>query len=184
MLVFLALLDTEEEKTKFQDLYDTYRELRLWIAKRHVHTVEDAEDCVQETFFYVAKNFDKVGDVHTKKTKAYLSTIVTGFAIDAFRDAEKHARAKQQMEQFYNEANEDDSFFERFDVQQVVLALEAVLSDESRVLLNLKYVYGYKSSEIAEMYHISDAGVRKKIQLAKENVREYLERSDRDGSIG
>ena len=63
MMFFLTLLDTEEEKKKFIELYDTYKDLLYWIAFSKVNNIEDAEDCVQETFFYVAKNFNKIGEI-------------------------------------------------------------------------------------------------------------------------
>ena len=40
----------------------------------------------------------------------------------------------------------------------------------------LKYIYGYKSAEIAEMYRVKDAYVRKKIQRAKEKLRKYFDK--------
>ena len=73
---FLNLLDTQTEKEKFIELYDTYKDLLYWIALKRTNCNEDAEECVQETFFYIAKHFEKINDVNSKKTKIYLSTIV------------------------------------------------------------------------------------------------------------
>ena len=72
--LFLNLLDTQTEKDKFQLLYNTYCDLLYWIALKRTNRVEDAEECVQETFLYIAKHFDKIGEINSKKTKIYLST--------------------------------------------------------------------------------------------------------------
>ena len=82
--LFLNLLDTQSEKDKFANLYDKYKNLLYWISYGKTKSSQDAEECVQETFFYVAKHFEKIGDVNSSKTKGYLATIVTGFSIDIY----------------------------------------------------------------------------------------------------
>ena len=67
--LFLNLLDTQTEKDRFTELYDTYKDLLYWIALKRTNNIEDAEECVQETFFYVAKHFEKIGEVKSKRTK-------------------------------------------------------------------------------------------------------------------
>ena len=83
--IYLSLIDSEGDREKFTELYNTYKDLLYWIALRKTNSIEDSEECVQETFFYVAKHFEKIGDVKSKRTKGYLSAIVTGFAIQKRR---------------------------------------------------------------------------------------------------
>ena len=59
MVVFLDLLDTEEEKASFQNIYDKYKSLVYWIAYDKLRNDALSEECVQETFIYVALNFEK-----------------------------------------------------------------------------------------------------------------------------
>ena len=63
--MFLTLLDTQEDKEKFTCLYDTYKNLMYWIAIKKTNCIEDAEECVQDTFFYAAKYFDRIGEVNS-----------------------------------------------------------------------------------------------------------------------
>lgn len=168
--IFLNLLDTKEEKEKFTELYNEYKNLLYWIALKRTNNIEDAEECVQETFFYVAKHFDKIGEVKSKRTKGYLSTIVTGFAIDSFNDS-----IKANIEPLEDYSLTDDEAFDRFDEIELISVFDNVLDEQSKVFLYLKYVYKYKSSEIAEIYSVKDTFVRKKIQYAKEKVRKTLE---------
>lgn len=92
--LFLNLLDTQAEKEKFSELYYTYKDLLYWIALKKTNCTEDAEECVQETFFYAAKHFEKIGDIKSKSTKCYLSTIVTGFAVDIFNSSKKRRKSQ------------------------------------------------------------------------------------------
>ena len=165
---FLLLLDTQTEKDKFTDLYNTYKNLLYYLAFEKTHNKEDSEECVQETFFYVAKHFEKVGEVHSKMTKCYLSTIVTGFAIDVYNNSKR-------TDEFSYNHNVSSDYFENFNKLELLSVFDEVLDDASKVFLYLKYIYGYKSSEIAEIYNVKDTYVRKKIQYAKEKIRKYYE---------
>lgn len=169
IMMFLNLLDTQEEKDGFLELYDTYKDLLYWIALKKTNSIEDAEECVQETFFYVAKHFDKIGEIKSKRTKCYLSTIVTGFAIDIYNDFQK-------SELISNDDNElrDIEYFENFEKVELTVAFDDILDEESKIFFYLKYIYNYKSSEIAEIYNVKDSLVRKKLQYAREKLKQYL----------
>lgn len=169
IMMFLNLLDTQEEKDSFLELYDTYKDLLYWIALKKTNSIEDAEECVQETFFYVAKHFDKIGEIKSKRTKCYLSTIVTGFAIDIYNDFQK-------SELISNDDNElrDIEYFENFEKVELTAVFDDILDEESKIFFYLKYIYNYKSSEIAEIYNVKDSLVRKKLQYAREKLKQYL----------
>lgn len=168
--IFLSVIEAQNDKEKFIEIYDTYKDLLYWVAFGKTNNTQDAEECVQETFFYVAKHFEKIGDVHSKRTKCYLVTIVTGFAVDVYNKSKKFNSALIEDNRIY--AGED---FEAYDKLELLSAFDEALDEESRVFLYLKYIYGYKSAEIAEMYRVKDAYVRKKIQRAKEKLRKYLD---------
>lgn len=167
--IFLNLLDTQSEKEKFIELYDTYKDLLYWIALNRTKNIEDAEECVQETFFYVAKHFEKIDEVNSKRTKCYLSTIVTGFAIDIYQDSKK-------MDIILNDDDvlDDIEYFENFEKVELLAAFDKLLDEESKIFLYLKYIYEYKSSEIAEIYNVKDSYVRKKLQYAREKLKQNL----------
>lgn len=174
MLVFLNLLDTADEKAKFVQLYNSYKDLLYWIARKKVKNAQDAEDCVQETFLYIAKNMHKIADIDSKRTKAYLSTIVMGFAIDIYKKSMKNDFISIACEtELYNEADELQCFDEYGKIE-LLTVFDEVLDEESKVLLYLKYIYGYKSSEIAELYNVKDSYIRKRLQYSREKIKKAL----------
>lgn len=170
MIAFLNLLDTQAEKDEFLKLYDKYKNLLYWIAFQKTNNVEAAEECVQETFLYVAKHFDKIDDVESKRTKCYLSVIVNGFAIDVYNKSLKSDSFFKSMENTGTEYYDD---LNKIELQSV---FDNVLDDESKIFLYLKYIYHYKSKEIADMYGVRDTYVRKKIQSAKNKLKEHFEK--------
>lgn len=169
--LFLNLLETQTEKEKFIELYDTYKDLLYWIALKRTNCNEDAEECVQETFFYIAKHFEKINDVNSKKTKIYLSTIVTGFAINIYN----HSNRTDIIEIDNENETTDLKYFENFQKIELLSVLNKALDEESRVFFYLKYLYNYKSKEIAEVYKVKDSYVRKKLEYARRKLRKQLE---------
>jgi RNA polymerase sigma-70 factor (ECF subfamily) len=176
MIAFLDLLDSEEEKTKFEKLYNKYADLLMWIALRKLSNNHHlAEEVVQETFLYIAKNFHKIGDVESKQTKCYLATIAQGFAINKYNNESKTIPFSFEIDDDISFDNMDDSYLANLDILDLKTAINS-LSDEFRNFLYLTYIYGYNSKEISKMYGISPELVRKKIQFAKIEVRKYFER--------
>ena len=174
--LFLNLLDTQSEKDKFIKLYDKYKNMLYWISYGKTQSCQDAEDCVAETFFYVAKHFEKIGDVNSSQTKGYLATIVTGFSIDVYNKSKKYGFIDIEN----NNMAENLSCFDNIETVELSSAIESVLSEEEKIYIYLKYAYGYKSAEIAEIYNVTDISVRKKLERAKAKLKKYFEEETND----
>ena len=175
--MFLTLLDTQEDREKFTYLYDTYKNLMYWIAIKKTNCIEDAEECVQDTFFYATKHFDRIGEVDSKRTKCYLSTIVSGFAINIYNKSINESTAEFNQE---IENDSDGDAFNEFDSVEISVMIDKILCEQDKILLYLKYVYGYKSVEIADIYGVNDTYVRKRIQRAKKKLKDSLSQSNTD----
>ncbi|MGB9762891.1 MAG: RNA polymerase sigma factor [Minisyncoccia bacterium] len=66
--IYLAMLDGEEDKNKFELLYVTYRKLMFYVANRILNDERLAEDAVHQTFLKILENFDKVGEISCHKS--------------------------------------------------------------------------------------------------------------------
>lgn len=53
--------------------------------------------------------------------------------------------------------------------------VDNALEEESKVFFHLKYLYNYKSKEIAELYNVKDSYVRKKLEYARNKLKKILE---------
>ena len=80
--IYLAMLDGEEEKNKFESLYFTYRKLMFHIAKSILNDEGLAEDAVHQAFLKILENFNKVGEISCHKTRSYVVIIVRNVAIN------------------------------------------------------------------------------------------------------
>ena len=61
--IFLAMLETDEEKERFEQFYYKYRKLMLYTAYGILNDSGRAEHAVQEAFIRCAKNFQKISDI-------------------------------------------------------------------------------------------------------------------------
>ena len=76
MLVYLQMIETPLEKSKFEQLYHQYRALMFHVANGILHNDRDAEDAVHNAFVSIAENISKIEDPNCPKTKGYIVTIV------------------------------------------------------------------------------------------------------------
>ena len=85
MLVYFQLITTQEDKTKFTQLYDTYRNVMFSVAYRILQNPQDAEDAVHQAFVSILQNLNKIKAVDAPATKAYVMIIAERKAIDMLR---------------------------------------------------------------------------------------------------
>ncbi len=172
--LFLALVETQEDKEKFMRLYSKYVKLVYWVAKKRVNNHHLAEECVQETFLYLAKNIHKVGDVESSSTKAYVATIADGIAIKVYNKEHRGVYVDADEETLENFAEpEIDSLFNNLDAMELSMVIDTALTDDEKTRLYLRYVYGYKIKEVSKLLNESYYITRKKLDSAIEKIKNY-----------
>lgn len=170
MIAFLDLIDNDNDKERFRQLYNKYKGLMAHIAMQKLDSQEDVEDTLQDAFFYIAKHFYKIGDIHSPQTKCFVAVITESYAISRYRKDKKNQNIVSLDEAEINSVADHFNHYSSTDLKMVIDSL----SDEYKNLIYLKYVFGYKSREIADIYGITDSSVRKKIQFAKAEIRNML----------
>ena len=76
MLIYLQVIETEEDKNKFEDIYQKYRGLMYYVAYKRLHHEQDAEDAVHHAFMKIAENITAIDPV-SPKTKQFVVTIAS-----------------------------------------------------------------------------------------------------------
>ena len=84
MLIFLSMLESDEERRLFTDLYNQYGNMMLHVAKRYFpKDMYAAEDVVQNAWIRVVDHFQKIQAVPSKKRGAYNYLKKKGFTKNA-----------------------------------------------------------------------------------------------------
>lgn len=172
MLIYLAMIDSEEGKSKFEIIYGTYKNLMLYKANEILGDVRDTEDVVHEAFVKIVKIIEKIDDPKCPKTKALVVTIVERKAIDLYRKRKR--RGIVSLDEDYINAPSPDPI-EGVHTKTDLAAAMASLPAKYRELLMLRYDSGFSEAEVAEIMDMSQENVHKTIQRAKKKLAELLE---------
>ena len=167
MIIYLQMLETPEEKSKFEQLYLEYKGLMFHVAYEILHNEQDAEDAVHQAFVKIAENIKKIDDPICPKTHSYVVTIVENKAIDQYRKQQKHQTVELIDDiQGTNAHYEGDN-----DLTKCILKLPA----RYREMILLRYHHGYSVREIAGMMGISLSAAIKLDQRAKQKLKKLCE---------
>lgn len=162
MLVYLAMIDSPEEQSKFEKIYLTYKGLMYHTAYKILSNEEDAEDAVHNAFVKIAENVSKIGDPVCPKTKVYVVTIVENKAIDLYR-ANQRRRKVTYLDEISGIEIEESNL-------HGLSACMAKLSPRYRQIILLKYYHGFSCREIAKQLNITEVNAIKLDQRAKNKL--------------
>lgn len=177
MLIYLSMIETEEDKSKFVLLYEKYRKLMFYVANQILKDEYLAEDAVHQTFIKIIENLDNISEIDCHKTKSYIVTMVRNHSINLYNQRKNHPMVSLDTEM-------DIESNEIFEIQEEDAIVKAVanLPQIYNAVLTLKYVQEFSNTEIAEALDISESTVRKRLERAKSKVQESLEKEE-NGSV-
>ena len=171
MLIYLQMIESPEDRSKFEELYLRYKNIMFFAANNILHNNYDAEDAVHTAFVRIAENIEKIESLNSPKTRGYVVTIVEHAAIDLYR---KHKRTAV--------INLDDwknlGLTVEYDGRNVLAACILKLPANYRECILLRYYHGYDTHEIAQALGISESAVFKLNQRAKKKLLELCQEED------
>ena len=170
MFVYLQMIETPEERSKFESIYLLYRDIMYAVAYRILNNAQDAEDAVHQAFLKVLDNFSKISEINCPKTKGYIVAIVESRAIDIYR------RNKMRSADLYNEVTVGLSV--DYEDSDALAGCILKLPPRQRQLILLKYHHGYKLKEVAKMLGITYSNALTIEQRAKDKLRTYCEEAE------
>ena len=164
MLIYLQMIESPEDKTKFETLYTEYKEWMATIAFSILHNKQDTEDAVHNAFVKIAENIKKVDDPLSKRTRSYIVTIIETKSIDIYRRKQRHPEVPISEE----DIGIHFDYTSCSDLAKCISRLPA----QYRAVLSLKYRHGYNNREIAKILKISEHNAIKIDQRAKTKLKE------------
>lgn len=79
--IFLTLIDDENDKIKFSQIYDEYKKQMWYAANEILNDRFLAEDAVHDAFLGIAKNFSRIRSFEPKSIRAYVITSARNSAL-------------------------------------------------------------------------------------------------------
>lgn len=104
MIIYLTMIEDEQERSKFEQLYYLYRQTMFYVANSILKDEHLAEDTVHQAFIKLVDHLEKIEDVESHKTKGFCVIIVKHIAIDLLRQKKKESLG---IDIEYEEASEE-----------------------------------------------------------------------------
>lgn len=162
MLMYVQMMDSQEDQDLFAQIYMAYRGQMLEVAKRYLKEPEDAEDAVHQAFLYVVENFSKFSDGVCPETRSYIVKVTESRAIDILRRKAKYT----SFEDYENQVAAVSAPESASDLTRSILQLP----ERYRTALILRYAYGFEFREIGKMMRITEATARRLVSRARSKL--------------
>lgn len=170
MLVFyLAALDSDDDKNKFEYIYRKYYRFMLHTAAGIIKNPTLAEDAVHETFVQLLRGIDTLRIDNERALKSYLYMVTRERSIDFLRKWERRRAAQPDYESL---AAALDNYVEPEEVALTNLQLDKAIAllDEMPLIYRQTLVLrvkGYSIREIAKITDSSESNVKTRIHRAR-----------------
>ena len=171
LLFYLSLIENQQDKLKFERLYEKYDKLMKHIATQMLHDEFLAEDAVHEAFIKLTRHIHGIDEGDSHKTKAFFVIVIKSVCLDMIR---KNKRDKSfNLEEIDNMGYVGNDSFENIELEHLYAAIES-LSDTYREVIELKVYHDLTDKEISDILCINNAAVRKRLQRAREILKKKL----------
>ena len=147
-------------------LYTNYHtELTRWCAGMTGNR-ETARELVQEGFVKALQNEELVTSLREEQARAWLYRTVKNLYIDRVR----HTARESIVEELPETAGATPAEYAEIEIAQLLQSLPSI----DRKIFVLRYMEGFTSAQIGEIYHLPAGTVRAKLSNARSLLRSAL----------
>lgn len=169
MLTYVESIPEEAGKSKFQQIYEAYSQLMYYVALQRTGNPNDAEDIVQQAFVKIAENIRNL-EPPCPKTKRFVVIVVENLSSNLYHYGDRRPTVPYEdaAENYLAAEPEEENLLARCILK---------LPEQQRMVIWLKYVYGYSLREVAKLMDIP-LGTAQKIDQRGKKQLEKLYRKE------
>ncbi len=163
---------------------DKYGRYCYSIAYHILHSAEDSEECVNDTYLNA---WNTLPDQRPGRLAAYLGTITRNLALKRWEryNAEKRGRGQVQLaldelQECLPARDQTDPVLDQLVLTEALNRFLASLSKEKRKLFMRRYWYVSPISEIAADYGLSESKVKMSLLRTRRELKRFLEKEGMD----
>ena len=176
LAICLAMLEDDEDKRRFEQIYDKYNKLISRTALKILGDEEQAFDVTSNVFLAIARNIKSFPDSkEPAHERSYLYMSVRNYCVN-----EKIKRANKPLildidTVVYNGAENGalDLLVQREDIAKIVEYISG-MPETYRDVLTMKYVYDMSAKEIADVLNLSPNTVWSIIQRGSVKLQNFI----------
>lgn len=173
MILYMAMLDTDEDKQKFSAVYHKYRYFLWYLANERLKDAMLAEDAVQEAFLALTRHMDRIQEVDAVSTRNFLATIVKNKALDMLRKHTEEPAEELPEDADVHGTDALDACICQEGYEEICKAI-AALDEIYRVVFEYKYLHELSDGEIADLLGITKKTVNVRIFRARKKLQAIL----------
>lgn len=172
-IIFLGAL-SDSEKDLVNQLFKEYNVKLFNISLSILHSKQDAEDALAQTFLKIMDHIDQIEKIPCHKRLPFCVIMVRHASIDLYRKNQKVIPIDfiESIEDIATDTTEE-TFFKNYDEQTLLKAIRG-LSSEDRYLLELRLEANLSYKDIGELMNMNEAAARKRFQRALEKLNQLL----------
>ena len=170
--LYLSLVENENDKEKFEEIYIRYKSLMLGRAYEILHDRELSEDAVHNAFIRILKNLEKLDETDSNRTKGFVMIVLENVAKTMYVK-----NRRQNIIELNENISEDTNVeidTEKKLTAEFIAQKIAQLPDTYREIITLKYLHGLNDKEIASVLNISQTSARKRLQRSREKLKKLV----------
>ena len=172
----MSIIDDENEKSKFEIIYYTYRKRMFAMANSVLHNKDDAEDVVHDTFIKIARNIQSIDKPESDRTLSYVLKATKNTAINLHN---QHKRTDVTLYSEQIEALPDEDFIEKLDIEnnysRIIHAI-LQLDDTYKDVMFYHFVQEMKVDQIADLLERKKSTIKQQLVRGKKILIEKLEK--------
>ena len=167
LICYLQMLDTPEEKVRFEQIYLKYRSLMYRVADGILHNRQDAEDAVHNAFLRIIQHFKRFQITPVRD----LAPLVTVIARNEAISLQRKRKGEVPLEDWdgFAEVSEDVADY------HALVDSFARLPQTYRAALEMKLLLGYSDGEIASKLGLSKTAVSTRVSRGRQLLRNIVE---------
>ena len=167
------LKSSRHKERAFATLLDLYQERIYWHIRKIVHTHENANDVLQNTFVRVYRSIEKFEE------KSSLLTWIYRIAYnESLRFIEKEKKIQQQsldeVSSGYLETLMDSEYFDGDELHKKLLHIIENLTEKQRRVFQMKYFDDLSFKEISKILDVSESTLKSSYYSAVKIIEEKI----------
>ncbi|MPM38230.1 ECF RNA polymerase sigma factor SigW [bioreactor metagenome] len=178
MLIYLNLLNTEEEKNKFEQIYYQYKQLLFYVANKILNDEYLSEDAVHETFIKIAENISHISEDICPQTKGYIVIIVRNISLNMLKKQKSYIDIDDYSEIISDDYSLEDEVLSKHSYSLIIEEISN-LPITYKDVLYLTYVEELSTKEIACLINIENEAVKKRLQRGRKILLENIRKRDK-----
>lgn len=161
-------------------IYEKYAHRLYYTAFNYTSDQHEAEEAVQQVFESIILSPNTILSIPEDEIIYFLYTILrhTIYAMNKEKQKNSHLSLDYDNRSgYYNLKDPEDAYMRYINLISLKEKISH-LKPHLRDTILFYYVYGFKHREIAEMFHISERAVRKRISHSKKEMRKMFRKED------